>query len=881
MLRHLCDTAQKQGRIHDLWGMNAATDFAVLLQLEAGTCDAVLRENGLDSPLGRAALRGADFREAATQAVLSLHSNHTTADIQRVVQEQAQNYLAAHGAALRSLDTAAQNLNEHQLDMLVRVAVPFVALSQTTADAQSSDVALLRQANLAAEKFFSPGMTADDRSVVVKTLTKALFGQKDQDSMTTACQNAKSRLESLLGQLQTVLQQPGTSPLIRECCDNTATLLNVFYANMLEYVPEQQQQALLLQPQQHPAANPQMALQMEPPLPGVGNLPLQHIPRKATSAEIFTAVHKLEANGENKLAAYLLPIMEKTGCADTELLNRLSGFATSRLQTAFASLHTNGDYATDLKHFYNDLKQFGDDIQAAAARFPQYASGEIAKLRVDMFIATHTDEELAKTLDALQSPEAQLGLSVLYNHAIKENEALSTLPAAQSDIAARSKASLNTVFATLGTLPLLMHGIAAKLGRPEPGPLVFDPDKSIRDLPQHDQLAPILPSLFHAHLNKLDTRLFPIKANLSQNQYDQLKNFFANLTLPDGSKVGSYDEVQSREFAVDNPHRDEDDPETWSVDTLAMVLSFHAWSLSRLLEQTNGQPQPAQLWGVLHGGQPPQDLNLDNFTAKLMQRMSEEVDAFETMLGNKLTSLDNFVFNAHNNYGIPPFVLMDKFSNVQHEDVTLRMRDQTLHQGLFDLKPNTQFMHGKDAYGFGCDFIRAGMPPGAKHVSDEGCKITIVSAGQEHVFTWKEYVDFTRSEAEQGRTYPSGELGHPYMQNIVNAARPLCQNDLQLGTVGLCTTQAVQMALRYSGQIYKDVSGGALEHTALDHRIEAGENGTVKVTITEKPGSLFRFRMEISVDPQGNPTMNQGEITFPSLDKWNAYKQEHPEERLR
>ena len=53
------------------------------------------------------------------------------------------------------------------------------------------------------------------------------------------------------------------------------------------------------------------------------------------------------------------------------------------------------------------------------------------------------------------------------------------------------------------------------------------------------------------------------------------------------------------------------------------------------------------------------------------------------------------------------------------------------------------------------------------------------------------------------------------------------------------------------------------------------------VTITEKPGSLFKFRMEISVDAQGCPAMIRGEVTFPSLDQWDACKQTHPEDRLR
>ena len=878
LLRHLCAAAQQSG-VRERWGYHAAAEFSMLRQVEAGACDALLRENGLDSPLGRAALRGADFREAALKAFLELDINRREADIRRAVQAEAEKFLAAHGEILRTLAPAAQNLSGHQLDMLVHVAVPFTELSQTLADAGSSDVALLRQANMAADKFFCPGMTAGDRSVVVKTMASALFGSRDGAEMATVCGNAKPRLEGLLGQMASLLQQPGITPGMRECCDKTATLLNVLYTNMLERVPEDQQQALLLQPPQPPAVDPHMAMQMEPPLPGSGAQPLRPVPRQATSAEIFAAAQKLEAQDQKGLAAYLLPIMEKTRCADTALLNMLSGYDTNRLSTAFTSLHTKGDYATDLKHFYEDLMSFGDDIRKAARRFPQYTSGELAALTVDMFIASHTDEQLAKTLDALQSPEAQLPLSVLYNHAVKESEALKSLPAAQSDVAGRSKEKLNNVFTTLASLNPLMKGIAARLGRPEPAPISFLPGKTMRDLPQHDQLSTVLPEIFRAHLNHMDSSMFPIKARLTDAQYDLVKNFFAGLKMPDGSRGGRSMEVADRYYDLENPNMDEDDPDQWRRETLAMLISFHAGTLSKLLEQTNGNPPVAQLWGVLHGGPPPEGLTMDNFSAKLMQRFCDEMTAFQAMTGSKPVGTHDFMVSTHFAYGIPPFILMDKFSNVQHEDVTITMQDQKLFQGLFTLTAGTQFKDGSHAYGFGADFIRAGMPPGAE--GNDGCKITIVRDGKEQVFTQKEYNDFNVREEAQGRTHPRGELGHPYLKGIVDAARPLCQTDAQLATVGLCTTQAVQMSLRYAGQIYKDVTGGVLEHTALDHRIEKQEDGSVKVTITEKPGSLFKFDMEISVDAQGNPTMTRGEITFPSLAKWNAFKQEHPEYRLR
>ena len=46
-------------------------------------------------------------------------------------------------------------------------------------------------------------------------------------------------------------------------------------------------------------------------------------------------------------------------------------------------------------------------------------------------------------------------------------------------------------------------------------------------------------------------------------------------------------------------------------------------------------------------------------------------------------------------------------------------------------------------------------------------------------------------------------------------------------------------------------------------------------------GSLFRFNMEIAVDKNGNLRMEDGSITYPSLQKWEAHRQAHAEDELR
>ena len=42
-----------------------------------------------------------------------------------------------------------------------------------------------------------------------------------------------------------------------------------------------------------------------------------------------------------------------------------------------------------------------------------------------------------------------------------------------------------------------------------------------------------------------------------------------------------------------------------------------------------------------------------------------------------------------------------------------------------------------------------------------------------------------------------------------------------------------------------------------------------------------RFNMEIIVDENGNLRMEDGSITYPSLQKWEAHRQAHPEDELR
>ncbi|MBQ7739424.1 MAG: hypothetical protein IJT59_07215, partial [Desulfovibrionaceae bacterium] len=659
------------------------------------------------------------------------------------------------------------------------------------------------------------------------------------------------------------------TPDVRQSCDKTAMVLNVIYEALVQHMPEEDQASLALAVQNQPAApNPQLEGQMQRP----GGQHVVPIQRNATPAEIFAAKQAVLKEGWDKEpTAQISQMIETLKCTDYKLLYDVRGIGNT-IGSTLGSLHKTGDYASAQIHYLVDLQQMGAHLNSLNANYSEHSPNELMKLHMDMFIAAHTDEQLAKVLDGLTSKESKLFLDVLATHATKEAVALQ---------GAKSE-KLEVIWQVFGALPYLADKIAEKLGREKPGPLLSDSEKTILDLPkQNMRLAEELVEQFSTHLNLFDGKMFMIKADLDSAKYERLKNFYSQLKLPAGAnQPRTVGEAKIENYFYANIEDADDDQTMWNVEHLAVMFAFHAKELDALLDASGGNPTPQALWGVLHGGEAPQNLSMDNFVEKLMQRTVEEVNTYAKMINAKMVYPDAFINLSYTVVGISPNMLLQKFSKVAHEDVTISMNDQLLRHGLFHLSGSMAYKNGDHAYGFGYDFPRAIMPLGENRKDGEGCKISVVVNGQEKVFTQKEYKEFTKEEEKQGRKYGEGQLDHPYMQQIVNAVRPLCHSDEQLASVGLCTTQAVQQALRNPKNFYKDVSGRAFEHTALDHRIEPLDDGNVKVTVTEKPGAFFKFSMEIVVDKEGKITMNKGEVTYPSYDKWQEYKRTHPEERL-
>ena len=873
LVRHLCDTFQQEGsKISMDKAIDAALDFAVLRQIKSEGMQEVFTQANLSPEFGRAVLKTSDFREKALQAVNNIGQNRTEADIARVVQEEARSFIEQHRSVLlgQGLDAANADMNPQHPEALASIGLAFADLLQKMGDDKSSDVDILCQVNVVAQRFLDPTLSPQARGDVLKTLTDTLFTPKGMLEKNALCQSNKDRFGQLLGQLRSVVaRKEEFTPDVRQACDKTATVLNVIYGALVQRMPEEHRADLALKVPNEPAApNPQLDRQMQRP-GGQAVVPIQ---RDATPAEIFAAKQAVLKEGwEKHITTQISRMIEITKCTDHKLLYSMRDFGS--IETSLGSLHTAGDYASSLVDYFLDLQNVGRHLNSLNANYPQHSPNDLMKLYMDMFIALHTDEQLTKILDGLYSKESKLFLNVLATHATKEAVALQ---------GAKSE-NLEVIWQVFGALPYLADKIAEKLGRDKPGPLLSDSEKTILDLPkQNMRLADALKNQFPSHLDLFDEKMFMIKGNLDSAKYERLKNFYTQLKLPAGEdqpKTVGEAEIQHY-FYANIKDADDDEQKMWNIEHLAVMFAFHAKELDAILDASGGNPTPQAMWGVLHGGEAPHDLSMDNFVEKLMQRTVEEVNAYAKMINAKMVYPDAFINLSYTVLGIPPNTLLEKFSKVAHEDVTISMNDQLLCHGLFQVNGSMGYKTGDHAYGFGTDFIRAKMPLGENRDNDEGCKIAVVVNGEEKVFTQKAYSEFTKEEEKKGRTYRGGELDHPYMQQIVNTVRPLCQSDAQLAGVGFCTTQAVQMALRNPKNFYKDVSGGALEHTALDHRIEPLDDGNVKVTITEKPGTFFKFSMEIVVDKEGNLTMNKGEVTYPSYDKWQEYKRTHPEERL-
>ncbi|HBZ58858.1 MAG TPA: hypothetical protein DEO49_06900 [Sutterella sp.] len=815
---------------------------------------------GINPQIALKMLNQPNMRAELRATVQGLGQFRTADQILQAVTEKVSGFLTANQAMLQKLNGLPADLQ----DAAVKLAFPVQDLLSRMADPNTSQPQLLDKFNALATMLADPEMTDAERARAFNEVVRALAGTAGEIS--SLASQSWPALEELLGQIYAIGADKNQPQLVRNACKQTAEIIEAMHFALdsaLKAADPQSQGLRPIYPVPFDGLPDTADLLAARLLENTSNRPVQ---RNASPAEIFAAMQQLDADPElvhNR--AEIKAKMEELRCADYKLVAAMCS-SSSSARLAIKSYAIGG--SADLYNFFLDVDLIGKSMDALRKQFPGYNPDELKQIFIDLALTYHAPEKQAEILDNLTS-ETNRDLFAVLNHYTKLEDAVpNNVLDSYTDTQKRSLAAAKD---GLDLFARIARTLGNKLGRPVPDPL-FDPNstKTIYDLPYENRFASSMASSFPKSCGLTEEALCAMKNNLSTEKKDQLKQFIQALKVPSQGQ-GKPDNVGAYSTNTDFPvkfvdGKGEEQEYSWNVRNFNILAAYKSEELSALLDQTGGKPSAAQLWQALHGGNAPAGLTMDNFVEKYMSAMVQEIHAYGQLVGNPSMDPDFLIQLCLDTSGLSPAMLLEKFSNCQHEDVVFTIDDQQGKKGFFeDTFTGDGYWDGSGHYGFDFDSTRAKMPPGSfDNGSEEGCKITVIDAqGKEVVFTQQQYRE----------TEPRGKA--PYLQNITDAASSICANNKQLGSVGRCTTQAIQMGLRYAGSIYRDVTGGAGEHTALDHHISKLPNGNVQVKVTEKPGSLMKFNMVFEVDQNGVGYMKEGSITYPSLDKINAYNQTH------
>lgn len=801
----------------------------------------------LNQPASRAELQA---------AVKQLGTFRTADQILQAVTDKASEILTANQATLQKLNGLPADLQ----DAAVKLAFPVQDLLSRMADPNTSKAQLLDKYNALAAMLADPEMTDAERSRALSEVVRVLAGRS---AVITATKN-RNTFEELLGGINAIGADKKQPQVVRDACKQTSEIMHAMHFALNSAYKAAYPGALDL-----PPLEPQVVkrAEMDPEVAALlANAGTNSVQRNASPAQLFAAMQQVDADPEVAfMKDEIKAKMEQLGCADYKLVAAMCSPGRSA-RTAFDKYAVAG--TTDQYNLFLEIENLGKAAMGLQKRFPGYNPEELKQIFIDLALTYHAPEKQAEILNNLTSEFNKDFFSVL-NHYSKLEDAIPDKTLARP--METQKITQAALKSGLDMFARVANTLGDKLGRPVPDPL-SDPDstKTIYDLPYESRFANTMASSFPKSFGQVEEALCAMQNNLSTEKKDQLKQFLQAMKVPAQGKgmptnVAGY--TTNDDFEVKfTDAKGEEQELSWNVRNFSVLAAYKSEELSALLDETGGNPSAAQLWQALHGGNAPADLTMDNFVEKYMSAMVQEIHAYGLMIGSTNMNPDFFIQLCIDTTGLSPAKLLEKFANCQHEDVVITLDDQQGKKGFFyeKLKGN-EYWDGFHHYGFDNDATRAKMPPGsADNGSTECCKITVTDdQGKEVVFTQRQYFNTEKSQREN------------YLQGIVDAADKICANKKQLGTVGICTTQAIQMGLRYAGSIYRDVTGGAAEHTALDHQISKLPNGNVQVKISEKPGSLLKFNTVYEVDKEGVAHLTDASITYPSLDKINAYNQTH------
>ena len=855
---------------------NVAFGYAIKLQLNDDNNfnidgQNIFTKHNIDPEFGKQALSNVDF-QASLVKLLRNSKLTNDADIKRIVFEEVNKFLQANANILQDLAKAHNTMDKKMPTVLCNLALPMQQMINLLQQ-KTSEFDIINHFNAIAERFVDPKLSDEDRGKLLKTVIDVVFSNKSVEERVAFCSKNKPIFENIIGQLYTLSTENNS---LNESTQTTVNDLNLFlrslYTGLQNTLPDEQALALQLNIQKK-QVDPDVAAQINQANGKQQNA--QKLERDATAASIFATIKNEKVT--NDLNAKLI---EKLQCTNVNLINDLIDVNT--VETTLNSVWESKNYDKKLANYISQIEKIGSHVINLQAKYPEYKITDLIKLYMDALIETIPSKDLPALYDALKSDTSKLVLTVLMNHT---NQELATLPPGKSN------AKVDTMLHAFRAMTYLAEKVSTKLERPSISNDLFlkdtdlanknikPTDLTIRDLPFQPFLGETVKGLFPRQLTQFDEYMFDSKTKLNNEQYNQLKNFFNNLVVYDAKgKATTIKKADSSKDFVANFVDSKNQPkrESWQIDQLAMLFSMHAGEISELLTRTNGLPNPEDLWQIMHGGAAPADLTMQNFTQKLMNKFAAELNVYKTIVNQPHMTLTTFFAAAKVSYGISPVTLLQKMSKAQNEDFTIELKDQTLHDGMFTFGNGSKYQFGAEAYGFGTDFARAGMPLGAQGA--EGNKITVIVKDVKTDFTKQEFDKINADASKNGVHYAYNDSKHPLYQQLVSTVRPLCASDAQLASVGLCTGQTVQSGLgALKTGIYPDCTGHLFEHCALDFTIEGSPDGHVKVHAKEKPGSLLTLNMHLDVDQTGKITVEQGSISYPSLNKLRAYKEAHIE----
>ena len=826
--------------------------------------ESLLAKNGLEPKVALAALSQPSAMKQIIAKVRELGKDRTDEQIAQAVRSEAERMLAENADALKKVADA--KLPDNLIAAGVKTALAIHDAMACLGQVQGrNEEQMLEKLQAVASALGDKSLTDAERGLLLKNLTgefaKALPGGTEQ-----LCRDNLPVFARLVGQLHSLSGDASLSKLTRDACTRVAEIAQAIYNHLLALAPEEIQSELALMPEPAGPANPQLA---------AGANPLKSFPRNASPARMFAALQELQASkltAEEK--AYCRRSMEALGCPDYKLIALASGESPTALCDQAPDIIGSTKGYKVISHLHNDLSALGHSFRYFTAHATGFDPAQAHEFFADVYLSGLTTEQKKNLLNTLKDPAVRDFLQVANSYAQKNN----ALPdnSVVPELLRLGNNGQELVEITK-VLQIAADKIAQELGEAAPGP-IFDPNgtKTMLDLSKSFGFDENFPGHFtrdfRKYCNAFDTHAYLVGNHLTAEQHDAVKKFYGSLKVPVAgngiNKVHGQVPEKDIPFSYTDAlgHRHES---AWTTDMLGIMFAYSADEVSQLLESTGGHPDARQLWGILHGGQPPAGLTMDNFADKLMRSVCQQIHTLGTLLGKPLTP-EFFLSTCCLKIGIHPMTLINKILESTHGDVKFTVGEQTGKSGMF---PQSSLMgktyeNGHGHYAFGFDFIRAIMPPGAQPgpQGQTGCKITVQPEQGDPV-------EFHQSDyAAQPQDDKEG-----YLAKIPAEVRKLCQTTAQLAGVGVCTTQAIQGGLRTVPFFYSDITGGGFEHTALDHHISKLANGNVLVKVSEKPGSLFKFDMQFEVAPDGMVSVRpESSFTLPSLQKVRAYQEANP-----